>query len=69
LPTPSHQSDTFLYQTMGSAPSPVESAVTQPYHHTCAALRPLTWSGVQAARAEQVGRWACAGLLGVRGSE
>merc|ERR1740117_952312 len=42
LPTPSHHSDTFLYQTIGSAPSPVESAVTQPYHHTCAALRPLT---------------------------
>merc|ERR1740117_2368867 len=42
LPTPSHHSDTFLYQIIGSAPNPVESAVTQPYHHTCAALRPLT---------------------------
>ena len=37
---PMYHSDDVRITSIGSAPSPVDSAVTHPYHHTCAAERP-----------------------------
>mmetsp|Transcript_6249 Transcript_6249/g.14493 ORF Transcript_6249/g.14493 Transcript_6249/m.14493 type:complete len:264 (+) Transcript_6249:508-1299(+) len=40
LARPIHHSETPLHAATGRAPSPVDSAVTQPYHHTWAMDRP-----------------------------
>ena len=42
LQTPSQKSETCLNTSIGSAPKPVDRAVTQPYHHTWADVLPLT---------------------------